>query len=122
MKLYFGNTVTNHYNGHGSCAAGFHRLHSVWSQRQHPVLGAQNCILFAFGLVICCFAATRDGLDKTVQCDDGSCRLAFSRLSTFPQSLLHWGVPDPLAAIATPIVKNAADAPVLVYLMSGGIV
>ena len=29
--------------------------------------GRRNTVLLVFGLVVCCFAATRDGLDKTIQ-------------------------------------------------------
>lgn len=52
----------NHYNGHGSCAAGFHRLFGM-EPRQHPVLGAQNCIFVCIwiGYLLFCGNAGRAG-------------------------------------------------------------
>ncbi|WP_373578288.1 hypothetical protein [Parafannyhessea umbonata] len=36
--------------------------------------GMRGLLLLAFGLVVCCFATARDGLDKTIQSSiDGSC-------------------------------------------------
>ena len=36
--------------------------------------GMWGLLLLAFGLIVCCFAAARDGLDKTIQFSiDGSC-------------------------------------------------
>ena len=55
MKLYFGNWVTM-----VTTVLLINRNQiEFWSRR--------SLFLFAYGLLICCFAATRDGLDKTVQ-------------------------------------------------------
>lgn len=40
---------------------------SVWGRTSIPYWGRRGIVLLVFGLVICCFAAARDGLDKTIQ-------------------------------------------------------
>ena len=115
MKLYFGNTVTTITTVMVLALLGFIG-YSVWSRR--------TAFLFAFGLVICCFAATRDGLDKTVQCAiDGSCAPGLFALVSIPTIIGCIGAfLILLAAIATPIVKTQQMRQFWFYLMSGGIV
>lgn len=46
--------------------------------------GLRSLILLVYGLVVCCFAATRDGLDKTIQnAIDGSCDPGLFSLSAY---------------------------------------
>ena len=105
MKLYFGNTVTTITTVMILALLGFIG-YSAWNRASILYWGRRTAFLFAFGLVVCCFAATRDGLDKTVQCAIG-CIGAFLIL---------------LAAIATPIAKTQQMRQFWFYLMSGGIV
>lgn len=47
--------------------------------------GMRGLLLFAFGLVVCCFAAARDGLDKTIQFSiDGNCAPGLFPLVSIP--------------------------------------
>lgn len=47
---------------------------SVWNRGNIACWGRRTLLLLVFGLVVCCFAAARDGLDKTIQHTiDGSC-------------------------------------------------
>ena len=116
MKLYFGNTVTTITTVMVLALLSFIG-YSVWSCASILYWGRRTAFLFAFGLVICCFAATRDGLDKTVQCAiDGSCAPGLFALVSIGAFLIL------LAAIATPIVKTQQMRQFWFYLMSGGIV
>lgn len=62
----------------------------------------------AYGLVICCFAAARDGLDKTIQYTiDGSCNPGIFSLVSVPNIVGCVGAAIIIiAAIATPIAKS----------------
>ena len=77
-----------------------------------------------FGLVICCFAAARDGLDKTIQCAiDGSITPAFFPLVSLPTVIGCVGALLIIVAdIATPIAKTQKMREVWFYVMSGGAV
>lgn len=123
MKLYFGNTVTTITTVMVLALLGFIG-YSVWSRASILYWGRRTAFLFAFGLVICCFAATRDGLDKTVQCAiDGSCASGLFALVSIPTIIGCIGAfLILLAAIATPIVKTQQMRQFWFYLMSGGIV
>lgn len=87
MKLYFGNTVTTITTlliigmlGYIGYSAGNRNDIVYWGRR--------SAFLLLLGLAICCFAATRDGLDKTIQCAiDGSCAPGFSGWSVRPRWL-----------------------------------
>ena len=47
--------------------------------------GRRSLFVLAYGLVICCFAAARDGLDKTIQYTiDGSCKPGIFSLVSVP--------------------------------------
>ena len=77
-----------------------------------------------FGLVICCFAAARDGLDKTIQhAIDGSCAPGLFPLVSVPTVIGCVGALLILmAAIAAPIAKTQKMREVWFYVMSGGAV
>lgn len=75
-----------------------------------------------FGLVICCFAAARDGLDKTIQSAiDGSCAPGIFPLVSVPTIIGCVGaLLIIVAAISTPIAKTQRTREVWFFLMSGG--
>ena len=74
--------------------------------------------------MICCFAAARDGLDKTIQnAIDGSCAPGIFSLISVPTIVGCVGaVLIIVAAIATPIAKTQHSREVWFYVMSGGAV
>ena len=86
--------------------------------------GRRSLILLVFGLVICCFAAARDGLDKTIQhAIDGSCAPGLFQLVSIPTIVGCVGaLLIIIAAIATPIAKTQKMREVWFYVMSGGAV
>ena len=66
MKLYFGNTVTTVTTIMLFILVGFIG-ESIANRTNINYWGRRSLFLLAYGLVICCFAAARDGLDKTIQ-------------------------------------------------------
>ena len=66
MKLYFGNAVTAATTLMILALLGFIG-YSVINRVNIQCWGRRSAALLVFGLVICCFAAARDGLDKTIQ-------------------------------------------------------
>ena len=66
MKLYFGNTVTTATTLMILALLGFIGW-SVWGRAVIQYWGRRSVLLLVFGLVVCCFAAARDGLDNTIQ-------------------------------------------------------
>lgn len=84
----------------------------------------QKLGLLMFGLMVCCFAAARDGLDKTIQSTiDGSCAPGLFPLVSIPTVVGCIGAALILvAAIATPIAKSQRAREIWFYIMSGGTV
>lgn len=84
----------------------------------------QKLGLLVFGLMVCCFAAARDGLDKTIQSTiDGSCAPGLFPLVSIPTVVGCIGAALILvAAIATPIAKSQHAREIWFYIMSGGTV
>lgn len=84
----------------------------------------QKLGLLVFGLMVCCFAAARDGLDKTIQSTiDGSCAPGLFPLVCIPTVVGCIGAALILvAAIATPIAKSQRAREIWFYIMSGGTV
>ena len=73
MKLYFGNMVTTVTTLMIVSLVGFVG-YSISNRSNINFWGRRSLFVLAYGLVICCFAAARDGLDKTIQYTiDGSC-------------------------------------------------
>ena len=73
MKLYFGNIVTTVTTLMIVSLVGFVG-YSISNRSNINFWGRRSLFILAYGLVICCFAAARDGLDKTIQYTiDGSC-------------------------------------------------
>ena len=123
MKLYFGNTVTTLTTLMLLALLGFiggtvvrHASISYWGHR--------TAVLLVFGLAVCCFAAARDGLDKTIQCAiDGSCAPGAFSLVSVPTVVGCIGaLLIVIAAIATPIAKTQHARQIWFYVMSAGAV
>ena len=84
MKLYFGNAVTTATTVMILALLGFIGW-STFHRTNIQYWGRRSAILLIFGLVVCCFAAVRDGLDKTIQhAIDGSCTPGLFPLVSVP--------------------------------------
>ena len=123
MKLYFGNTVTTVTTLMMLALLGF-IAYSVYARAGSQHWGRRSAFLLAFGLAVCCFAAARDGLDKTIQhAIDGSCAPGLFPLVSVPTIVGCAGaLLIIIAAIATPIAKTQRAREVWFYVMSGGAV
>ena len=123
MKLYFGNTTTTVTTVMILALLGYIG-YSFVNRSSIPYWGRRSLLLLVFGLVICCFAAARDGLDKTIQCAiDGSCAPGIFPLVSLPTVIGCIGALIIIvAAIATPIAKTQRVRELWFFLMSGGAV
>ena len=123
MKLYFGNAVTTATTLMILALLGFIGW-SVFNRASIRHWGRWSAILLVFGLVVCCFAAARDGLDKTIQhAIDGSRAPGLFPLVSVPTIVGCVGALLILvAAIATPIAKTQRAREIWFYIMSGGAV
>ena len=123
MKLYFGNGVTSATTVMILVLLGFIG-YSVFNRANIGYWGRRSVLLLVFGLVVCCFAAARDGLDKTIQCAiDGSCAPGVFPLVSVPTIIGCIGALIIIvAAIATPIAKTQRAREIWFFLMSGGAV
>ena len=123
MKLYFGNAVTAATTLMLLALLGFVGW-SVWGRAVIQYWGRRSVLLLVFGLVVCCFAAARDGLDKTIQhAIDGSCAPGLFPLISIPTIVGCAGaLLILLAAVATPIAKTQRAREIWFYVMSGGAV
>ena len=121
MKLYFGNGVTTATTVMILALLGFVG-YSVFHRVNIQYWGRRSAILLVFGLVVCCFAAARDGLDKTIQHTiDGSCTPGLFPLVSVPTIVGCVGaLLIIIAAIATPIAKTQRTREMWFYVMSGG--
>ena len=121
MKLYFGNTVTTATTLMILALLGFIGW-SVWGRAVIQYWGRRSVLLLVFGLVVCCFAAARDGLDKTIQhAIDGSCAPGLFPLISVPTIVGCAGaLLIIIAAIAAPIAKTQKMREAWFYVMSGG--
>ena len=121
MKLYFGNAVTTATTLMILALLGFIGW-SVFNRVNISCWGRRSVLLLVFGLVVCCFAAARDGLDKTIQhAIDGSCTPGLFPLVSVPTIVGCVGaLLIIIAAIATPIAKTQKMREVWFYVMSGG--
>lgn len=123
MKLYFGNVVTAATTVMILALLGFIG-YSVFNRADILYWGRRSAILLVFGLVVCCFAAARDGLDKTIQhAIDGSCAPGLFPLVSVPTIISCIGaLLIIIAAVATPIAKTQHSREIWFYAMSGGAV
>ncbi len=121
MKLFFGNTVTTVTTLMIAGLLGFVGW-SAFNRDNIAFWGRRSAFLLIYGLVVCCFAAARDGLDKTIQCAiDGNCEPGIFRLVSIPMVVGCAGALLILvAAVATPIAKTQHARQIWFYLMSGG--
>ena len=122
MKLYFGNTVTAVTTIMILILLDFIGG-SIENRTNINYWGRRSLFLLVYGLVICCFAAERDGLDKTIQnMIDGSCAPGVFPLISIPNLIGCVGAAIIIiAAIATPIAKSQHMRQIWFYVMSSGI-
>lgn len=122
MKLYFGNTVTTSTTLMILALLGFIG-YSIANRGSISYWGRRSAVVLTFGLVVCCFAAARDGLDKTIQhAIDGSCAPGIFPLVSIPTIVGCIGAfLIIVAAIATPIAKTQRAREIWFYVMSGGV-
>ena len=122
MKLYFGNTVNTVTTVMLLALLGF-MGYSIINRANVRYWGRRSLFLLIFGLVVCCFAAARDGLDKTIQyAIDGSCVPGIFPLVSVPTIIGCIGALIIIvSAIATPIAKTQRAREIWFYLMSGGV-
>ena len=78
--------------------------------------------LFAFGLIVCCFAAARDGLDRTIQCAiDGSSEPGLFPLMSIPTAAGCIGAAViVLAALAALLSRSQHVREICFAVISGG--
>ena len=121
MKLYFGNTVSTFTTLMILALLGFIG-YSVYNHESIEHWGRRTAFVLVFGLLICCFAAARDGLDKTKQHTiDGSCAPGIFPLISVPTVIGYVGALVILiAAMASPIAKTQKMRELWFYVMSGG--
>ena len=123
MKLYFGNAITTATTLMLFALLGFIGW-AVVNRSSIQYWGRRSTVLLVFGLVICCFATARDGLDKTIQhAIDGSCAPGLFPLISVPTIVGCIGaLLIIIAAIATPIAKTQKMREIWFYVMSSGAV
>ena len=119
MKLYFGNAVTTATTLMILALLGYIGF-SVWNRGNIACWGRRTLLLLVFGLVVCCFAAARDGLDKTIQHTiDGSCAPGVFPLVSVPTVVGCAGaLLIVVAAIATPIARTQKMRELWFYVIS----
>lgn len=122
MKLYFRDGVTIATTIMLLMLAGY-IIFCIATRKSTDHWGLRSLILLIFGLVVCCFAATRDGLDKTIQnAIAGSCAPGLFQLISIPNIVGCIGALAVIVGIiATPIARSQAAREVWFYVMSGGI-
>lgn len=122
MKLYFRDGVTIATTIMLLLLAGY-IIFCIATRKSTEHWGLRSLILLIFGLVVCCFAATRDGLDKTIQnAIDGSCAPGLFQLISIPNIVGCIGALAVIVGIiATPIARSQAAREVWFYVMSSGI-
>ena len=123
MKLYFGNAITTATTVMLFALLGFIGW-SVLNRTSIQYWGRRSIVLLIFGLVVCCFAAARDGLDKTIQHTiDGSCAPGLFPLVSVPVIAGCVGaLLIIVAVIAAPIAKTQKMREGWFYAMSSGAV
>ena len=123
MKLYFGNAITTETTLMLFALLGFISW-SILNCTSIQYWGRRSLVLLVFGLIVCCFAAARDGLDKIIQhAIDGSCTPGLFPLISVPTIVGCVGaLLIIVAAIATPIAKTQKMREVWFYVMSSGAV
>ena len=123
MKLYFENGVTTATTLMILAMLGLIGS-SIANRAVIDCWGRRTAFLLIFGLVVCCLAATRDGLDKTIQhAIDGGCAPGLFPLVSIPTIVACIGATlIVIAAIATPMARTQRVREIWFYVMSGGAV
>lgn len=85
--------------------------------------GMRGLLLLAFGLVVCCFAAARDGLDKTIQSSiDGSCAAGLFPLVSIPTVVGCIGALVIIASAFAMLIASSQQAKELCFwFMASGV-
>lgn len=122
MKLYFGNTTTTITTILLATLLGF-MGYTIWHRAEIRSWGLRIFFLTVFGLVVCCFVAARDGLDKTVQyMIDGSCVPGIFSLTGLPAIIGYVGAAIiVISAIVAIFVKSQHIREILFYILSCGV-
>lgn len=122
MKLYFGSTTTTITTILLVALLGF-MGYTVWHRAEIRSWGLRISFLAILGLVVCCFAAARDGLDKTVQyMIDGSCAPGIFSLIGIPAIVGYVGAAIiVISAIVAIFVKSQHIRENLFYILSCGV-
>ena len=123
MKMFFENAVTTVTTLMVLALLGFIG-YSAYHHAEIQFWGRRSLAVLVFGLMVCCFAAARDGLDKTIQSTiDGSCAPGLFPLISVPTIVGCAGaLLIIIAAIAAPIAKTQRAREIWFYVMSGGAV
>lgn len=121
MKLYFGNWVSTVTTVLLVTYVGF-IVYSFINKNQIEFWGRRSLFIFTYGLLICCFAATRDGLDKTIQYTiDGSCTPGIFHLVSVPNIVGCIGAAIILiSGIIIIFAKSQHMRQILFFTMSSG--
>lgn len=122
MKLYFGNGVTTATTLMILAMLGLIGS-SIANRAVIDCWGRRTAFLLIFGLVVCCLAATRDGLDKPSSMPLTAARPGAVPLVSIPTIVGCVGATlIVIAAIATPIARTQRVREIWFYVMSGGAV
>lgn len=119
MKLYFGNITTTVTTMMLIFLVGFIG-YSVYNRSNIVFWGRRSLLLLVVGLIVCCLAAARDGLDKTIQCSiDGSCLPGIFPLVSIQNIIGCIGAAIIIiAAMATLLTKSQHMREIWFYFMS----
>lgn len=122
MKLYFGNGTTTITTILLAVLLGF-MGYTIWHRAEIRSWGFRILILAVFGLVVCCFAAARDGLDKTVQyMIDGSCAPGIFSLTGIPAIVGYAGAAMIIiSAIIAIFARSQHSREIIFYILSCGV-
>lgn len=121
-KLYFGNTTTVATTIMILALVVFIG-YTIVNRGSVQHWGMRGLLLLAFGLVVCCFAAARDGLDKTIQFSiDGSCAAGLFPLVSIPTVVGCIGALVIIASAIAMLIVNSQQAEELCFwFMASGV-
>ncbi|MDD3183785.1 MAG: hypothetical protein ACOX1S_07610 [Anaerostipes sp.] len=121
MKLYFENWVQVATTAMLIGFVGF-TLYSFMHRDSIELWGRRTLFLSVYGLLICCFAAARDGLDRTIQYSiDKSCEPGIFELISVPNMVGCVGAAIIIiAGLASVFCHKQSAREVLFFVMSGG--
>ena len=123
MGLFFGNGIRI-ASTILICIAWIYIIYSAVNQSKTQKWGRKTAFLALFGLLICCFAATRDGYDKSVQASfDSTVQAGLFTISSIQSTLACiGGAIIAFSSISSIFVKNHKYRKVMFFLLSGAIV